>query len=301
MPNGISAPIPGRAVVSAMRYDVEWGEPMSRSVSAYLIEWKTGGVATIVIVHGGFGGGWEWTSVAERLRARGHRVFTPTLTGMGERSHLGRDEVVRLATHVQDVVAVLEYEDLHEVVLCAASYGGVPVTGAADAAPGRIGQVVYIDALVPVDGQSALDLLPEAFADMVGDGVAEHGDGWRMPIPPALLLALLPIGSLPEEQRARYVARVCAQPAMTFAEPIRLTGAIDDMRRVFIRCTAGEHSDELGGDPIEACASLARAEGWAYLELSSPHDPQVFEPAAIAALLDELAGHCAEPNHAARS
>ncbi len=91
---------------------------------------KTSTVSIFVIVHGGFGGGWEWTPVAQALRDNGHIVFTPTLSGMGERSHLGPGLV--LGTHIEDVVAVLEFEDLHDVVLCGASYGGMAVTGAAD-------------------------------------------------------------------------------------------------------------------------------------------------------------------------
>lgn len=107
-------------------------------------------MATFVIVHGGFGGGWEWTPVAQLLRERGHEVFTPTLTGMGERAHLGPQ--VRLITHVEDIVAVLEFEDLDRVVLCGASYGGMAVTGAAGRAPDRIALLVYMDALVPRNG-----------------------------------------------------------------------------------------------------------------------------------------------------
>ncbi|HVF11830.1 MAG TPA: alpha/beta fold hydrolase, partial [Actinomycetota bacterium] len=84
-------------------------------------------MAEFVIVHGGFGGGWEWTEVAKDLRSRGHEVYTPTLTGMGERSHLGPR--IGLATHVEDVTSVMEYEDLRDVVLCGASYGGMAVTG----------------------------------------------------------------------------------------------------------------------------------------------------------------------------
>ncbi len=91
-----------------------------------------------VIVHGAWGGGWEWSPVARLLRERGHEVFTPTLTGMGERAHLGWGGRVGLATHVEDIVAVLEFENLSDVVLCGASYGGMPVTGAADRAAGRI-------------------------------------------------------------------------------------------------------------------------------------------------------------------
>jgi pimeloyl-ACP methyl ester carboxylesterase len=127
------------------------------------------GIATFVIVHGGWGGGWEWATVARVLRERGHEVFTPTLTGMGERAHLGRLEV-GLATHVEDVVAVLELEDLHDVVLCGHSYGGMPVSGGADLASERIRLVIYIDALVPCDGQSAFDLLPEVRRTRAGLG-----------------------------------------------------------------------------------------------------------------------------------
>ena len=96
------------------------------------------GMSTFVIVHGAWGGGWEWSPVARLLREHDHEVFTPTLTGMGERAHLDLHEVVRLATHVDDVVAVMEFENLVDVVLVGASYGGVPVTGAADRAADRI-------------------------------------------------------------------------------------------------------------------------------------------------------------------
>ena len=133
-------------------------------------------MSIFVIVHGGFGGGWEWTPVAQLLRERGHSVFTPTLTGMGERSHLGPR--VGLSTHIEDIVAVLEFEDLHNVVLCGASYGGMPITGAADRASERIALLVYIDALVPMDGQSGLDLLPERFGALVRAAADRHGHGW---------------------------------------------------------------------------------------------------------------------------
>src|SRR3954466_725867 len=119
-------------------------------------------MSTFVVVHGGFGGGWEWTPVARRLRARGHHVVTPTLTGMGERAHLAGVDVT-IDTHVQDIAAVIEMEDLTDVVLCGHSYGGVPVTGAADRVPERLRLLIYIDALVPRDGESALNLLPEWF------------------------------------------------------------------------------------------------------------------------------------------
>ena len=238
-----------------------------------------------MIVHGGWGGGWEWTAVARALRARGHDVFTPTLTGMGERAHLGRPDV-GLATHVEDVVAVLELEDLHDVVLCGHSYGGMPVTGAADLASERIALVIYIDALVPCDGQSAFDLLPEEFVELARVSAAEHGDGWRFPIPRALLP---PGGWIAEEERARYIGRLRAQPVASFAEPVRVSGALELLPRAFVRCTGGDLGGDIGADPIAPIAARAQREGWSYRELVASHDPQLTNPAGTAAVLDELA------------
>jgi pimeloyl-ACP methyl ester carboxylesterase len=238
--------------------------------------------ATFVIVHGAWGGGWEWAGVARTLRQDGHEVFTPTLTGLGERAHLSEPRV-GLATHVDDVALVLELEDLFDVVLCGHSYGGVPITGAADRAPARVGLVVYVDALVPRDGESALDLLPATFGEAVRAAAA---GGRPVPIPPEVLP---PEGSAPEEERARYVARLRDQPAATFMEPLRLTGAVDRIPRAFVRCTGGSLDAALGGDPIAPFAARARAEGWLYRELLAPHDPQLADPAGTAAVLGELA------------
>jgi len=243
--------------------------------------WDACGVATFVIVHGGFGGGWEWTTVGGHLRASGHDVFTPTLTGMGERSHLG--PAVGMATHVQDVVAVLEFEDLHDVVLCGASYGGMPATGAADHCPDRVGLVVYVDALVPGNGQSGLDLLPEVFGDMVRAVVDKNGHGW-VPIPPEVLP---PKGLIPEPDRVGYIDRLRPQPAASFTEPIRLSGAIERLPRAFVRCTS--EVVDFGGDPIAPMAARAQAEGWSYRELAAPHDPHLFDPSGTAEVLQRLA------------
>ncbi|CAN5484526.1 alpha/beta hydrolase [soil metagenome] len=247
--------------------------------------WENVKIATFVIVHGGWGGGCEWTAVAQALRDRGHQVFTPTLTGMGERAHLGRPEV-GVATHVEDVVAVLELEDLHDVVLCGHSYGGMPVTGAADRVAERIRLVIYLDALVPCDGQSAFDLLPEQFYDVAQASAREHGEGWRVPIPIALLP---PEGWIAEEERFRYVSRLRDQPLATFAEPVRLTGALDGLPRAFVRCTGADLGGNLGGDPIGPVAARAQAEGWLYRELVATHYPQLTAPTRTAAVLHELA------------
>jgi pimeloyl-ACP methyl ester carboxylesterase len=235
-------------------------------------------MSTFVIVHGGFGGAWEWTPVARRLRARGHEVFTPTLTGMGERAHLAAPDV-GVDTHVQDIVAVLEMEDLHDVVLCAHSYGGVPVTAAADRGPERIRRLIYIDALVPRHGESALDLLPAWFASEAQAMADRHG---RVPMP-ALLQP--PEGLIDAQQRIRYIQRLRPQPLGSFADPVRLTGAADALCSTFIRCTRAAPP----GDPIAAMAARARARGWAYRELATPHDPQLLDPHGTAELLHDLA------------
>ncbi len=244
---------------------------------------------TFVMVHGAWGGGWEWADVAKRLRALGHQTYTPSLTGLGERSHLCRAERVGLATHVEDIVAAVEFERLDDVVLCGASYGGVPVTGAADCLAERVRAVIYIDALVPVDGQCALDLLPGPFGAMVRRGLAEHGDHWRMPIPDDLLGALMPPGALPDDIRRNYVDRLRDHPAATFTDPVTLTIALEGLPRAFIRCTGAEFGDEVGGDPVASCAVWAREQGWPYREIATGHDPQVFAPEQITVLLDGLA------------
>ncbi len=246
-------------------------------------------MATFVIVHGAWGGGWEWSPVADLLRRDGHRAFTPTLTGMGERAHLSPGEPVGLGVHIDDIVAVLEFERLRDVVLCGASYGGLPATGAADRAPDRVRLLVYIDGLVPVPGRPPLDQFPAGFAGLVRDGLAEHGPAWRVPMPPGLFDALIPAGSVPEAVRQDYRRRIRAHPAATFTEPIVLTSALDSVPRAFVRCTAGEWAEQAGGDPVAAGAARARDAGWAYREISVGHDPQVFDDEGIARLLAGLA------------
>ena len=245
-------------------------------------------MSAFVIVHGAWGGGWEWTNVAARLRAQGHQAFTPTLTGLGERSHLLVGERVGMATHVEDIVSVVEFERLDSVVLCGASYGGMAVTGAADRLGDRVRAIIYIDALVPVDGQCALDLLPGPFGAMVRRGLAEHGDGWRMPMPAGLREALVPPGALADDTRRGYLARIRDHPAATFIDPLTLTGTFDGLDRAFVRCTTAEFGEEVGGDPIAACAARAREQGWAYREIATRHDPQLFAPKQIAVLIEEL-------------
>ena len=113
-------------------------------------------MATYLIVHGGCGGGWQFRETAAYLRDAGHEVFTPTLTGLGERNHLLTPDV-DLATHIADVDNVLEFEDLHDVILVGHSYGGMVISGVADRSAERLSHLVYVDAFVPEHGESLED------------------------------------------------------------------------------------------------------------------------------------------------
>ena len=137
-------------------------------------------MATFVICHGGWAGGWQWREVGAQLRAGGHEVYTPTLTGLGERVHLAHPDI-DLETHIQDIVMVLRYENLYNVILVGHSYGGMVITGVAEQVPERIAQLVYLDAFVPQDGQSLADLIGPELTAYIEQTVHGTGDGWRVP------------------------------------------------------------------------------------------------------------------------
>jgi pimeloyl-ACP methyl ester carboxylesterase len=247
-------------------------------------------MATFVIVHGAWGGGWEWAPVADLLRAEGHRVATPSLTGLGDRAQVAEGEPVGLTSHVHDVLGALEREGGRDVVLCGASFGGMPATGAADRAPGSVRLLVYVDGLVPLSGQAAVDLFPDWFADLVRDGLAEHGPAWRVPMPERVADALLPEGSLPDAVRRDYLDRLRPHPARSFTEPLVLAGGWDTVPKAFVRCTTTAWTEQVAGDPVAAGAARAREAGWPYRELPVAHDPQLYDPEGIARLLLELGG-----------
>ncbi|MFQ5660093.1 MAG: alpha/beta fold hydrolase [Gammaproteobacteria bacterium] len=142
-------------------------------------------MTTFVLVHGLGLGGWCWKRVSTGLREQGHTVLTPTLTGLGERSHLATPDI-NLDTHITDVINVLKWEDLHDVILVGHSYGGAVVTGAADREADRIKKLVYLDAFVLQDGQSVMDLQTPERIEYMRKKVDKEGDGWLLqPNPPA--------------------------------------------------------------------------------------------------------------------
>ncbi len=140
-------------------------------------------MATFVLVPGAWLGGWCWQPITPALRREKHEVYPVTLTGLGERVHLGGPQV-DLDTAITHVVNLIEFEDLHDVVLVGHSFGGAPVTGVTDRIPGRIGLVVYLDSGPIPNGRAHVDLAsPQGRADMERH-VAEERDGWRLPMPP---------------------------------------------------------------------------------------------------------------------
>ena len=127
-------------------------------------------MATFVLVHGAWRGSWCWKRVRRALLQQGHEVFTPTLTGLGERSHL-LSETLDLQTHTLDVLNLIQWEELNDFVLCGHSYGGMVISGVADRVPERIRSLVFLDAFVPEHGESVAD-----FAPVSGGGLI---DGWK--------------------------------------------------------------------------------------------------------------------------
>jgi pimeloyl-ACP methyl ester carboxylesterase len=233
-------------------------------------------MTTFVLVHGAWGGGWEWRRVARGLQALGHEAFTPTLTGLGERSHLlTRD--VGLVTHVGDIVNVLLFEDLHDVVLCGHSSSGTVVACVAEAAANRLANVVYIDAPIPRDGESLLDLLPSDFVTRTRASAETEGGGWRVPVP-------FDDGDelgMPEEIASWYLPRLVDHPLRAMEEAVSLRNEAT-VQRTFVRCTEHALADIIGPH-----AERAKTEGWTYYELATGHDPQILDADGLVTVLDD--------------
>jgi pimeloyl-ACP methyl ester carboxylesterase len=234
-------------------------------------------VATFLVAHGAWSAGWGWKKMRPLLRARGHELLTPSYTGLGERAHLASPQV-DLETHIADILGVLQYEDLHNVVLIGHSYGGMVATAVAERAPERLAQLVYLDAFVPYDRQCLLDLLTAETRARMREAARTEGDGWRVPPIP-----------LPPDTSAEDVAwitpRRMMQPLRTFEQPVHLTGAGDLLPKAYIYCLRPTPEDV-----FRQFAQRARIEeGWRYYEIDASHSPHITAPESLAALLDTLA------------
>jgi pimeloyl-ACP methyl ester carboxylesterase len=233
----------------------------------------SGGImTTFVLVHGAWHGSWCWKRVRKTLQAEGHDVFTPTLTGVGERSHLVSPQV-NLETHIADVVNLIRWEELDDIVLCGHSYGGCVITGAADRVADRIKALVYLDAFILGDGQSLHDVLPAAVRDAQVEGAVTHGSGWQVQPITAEFFRV-------NTTDRPWVDRQCTpQPLATFVQPVRLRQTFPAAKCVHILATGYEHS------PFPPFHEIAKAKGWRTLTVDCGHDVMLDEPAELVAIL----------------
>ncbi|MEQ3549455.1 alpha/beta fold hydrolase [Pseudonocardia nematodicida] len=243
-------------------------------------------MGTVVLLAGAWHGGWAWGRVAPRLRAAGHHVLTPTLTGVSDRAHLLHPGV-GLGTHVQDVVAQLDAEDLDDVVLVGHSYTGQVVTAVADARPGRIAHRVYLDAFVGDDGEAAIDLLPPEVAVHYRESVQGPGHGWLIPVRP-----LEKLGVTDPADLAWLTARLTPHPWRAFTEPLAVTGAHTGVPATFVECTDWMRV-------FRPHAERARAAGWPVHEIATGHEAMVTAPDELARILGEVLATTATPATAA--
>jgi pimeloyl-ACP methyl ester carboxylesterase len=230
-------------------------------------------VATYVLVHGAWHGSWCWKRIRSALQAAGHEVFTPTLTGVGERAHLlSRD--VNLDTHIADIVNLIRWEELTDVILCGHSYAGCVIRGAADQVADRTGALVYLDAFVPENGQGLHDCLPPEQRQQQLDAVRGGGDGWKVPPIPAEAFNV-------NAKDRDWVNRQCtAQSLATFQQPVRLTGAIDSIKNVTYILAAGWE-----GSPFTPFLARAKTKGWHTREINCGHDVMLDNPDELVAEL----------------
>ncbi len=232
-------------------------------------------MATFVLAHGAWSAAWAWKKMRPLFAKSGHSFFSPTYTGLGERSHLARPDI-DLGTHIQDVLNVLEFEDLKDIVLLGHSYGGMVATGVADKARGRISRVIYLDAFAPKSGQSLFDLLgPQGEANMRA-GATKEGDGWKIPPIPA------PPDTSPEDV-AWTAPRRRPQPIRTFEQKIQLTST-EPLPRHYIYARKYRP-----GDVFRQFGDRARSEpGWTYREIDASHNPHITCPDVLMALLTQI-------------
>jgi len=232
--------------------------------------------ATFVLVHGAWGGGWHWCRVADRLRSRGHTVFTPTLTGLGERAHQ-LHAGVDLSLHIADVLGVLRYESLDDIVLVGHSYGGFVISGVAEAFPGRIRSIVFLDAFVPGNDQALIEIVQPAVQEVIR-GAQTRGD-MTVPVRDAAAFRMN------EHDRAWADSLANPQPIGTFLQKIRLTGARERIaKKTYIRA-------EGFAQPIFDAAEekLKKDPTWRVLPVQSGHDVMIDTPDRLVEMLLEAA------------
>ncbi len=225
-----------------------------------------------VLVHGAFSGGWTWKLVAGILRQKGHTVFTPTLTGMGERSHLLREDIT-LSTHILDVVNCIKWEDLEGkgITLVGHSYGGMVISGVVEKVPGgTVDSIVYLDAALPEDGESAFS----------HNYVPTEG------LPPILPVREGAANDHEEPMRSWVRSKLTPQASATCTEPLHLTGAREKVRvKTFIRATKSTTAPRVE----QTAAQVQNDPNWRYEEIACEHRTQLHMPQETAEALERAA------------
>ncbi|NML40323.1 alpha/beta hydrolase [Chitinophaga sp. G-6-1-13] len=230
-----------------------------------------------VLVHGAWHGGWCWQRVSEKLRADGNIVYTPTLSGLGEHNNQPHDSI-NLDTHITDIVNLLNMEDLHDVVLVGHSYAGVVITGVADRIPERISKLIYLDAVLAENGQSALSVQPPAVQADFKKGAVPYG----MRSLPTLSAGFFGVSNPKDEQWVNE--RLTLQPYHTFAQPLVLKHPYGNhLPLIYIACTQPQLPS------LRQFADRTRQSSqWKYYEMKTGHDAMITQPVELANLLVSL-------------
>ena len=232
---------------------------------------------TFVLVHGAWHGGWCYSRVRDRLEAQGHRVFTPTLTGLGERSHLMSKDI-NLDTHITDVVNVIKWENLKNIVLCGHSYGGWVVSGVAEQMQDRIGSIVFLDAYMPDDGDSGQKIGSAFTREGIDKALAAGAISRPSPSAKDFMVAS-------EEDQAWVDSKTTEQPLGVSLQPIKLTGARDRIaKKTYV--LAETYNSPHFRRYYETCVADA---SWTTYTVPCGHDVMVDMPDRLAELLVEMA------------
>lgn len=231
-----------------------------------------------VLAHGSWHGGWCWRPVADQLRAAGHRVFTPSYTGMGDRVHL-ISKSITIDTFIDDLVNVIESEELEDVVLVGHSFGGVPITGVADRIPERLAHLVYFDSVLLENGQDSFSNYPKEEAEARIAAAAKKTDGLAVPVPSPLPPVWGIEQGTPEYEWA--VRQLTPHPLGSYTSPLNLNNPIGNgVPATYIHCTAPSHP------VLESSRELAKAQqGWNWVEIKAPHEAHITHPALLTDVL----------------
>jgi pimeloyl-ACP methyl ester carboxylesterase len=241
-------------------------------------------MATFVLVPGAWMGGWSWKYLTPLLRAAGHDVYTPTLTGLGERAHLASPDV-DLDLHLRDVINVIEYEGLTDVLLLGHSYAGFVVTGVADRVPDRIRNLIYLDTGVASGGKSVFETVGDEFRQMVEEAARASGDGSGWPIPPAETLgSFISVDGISDADLRWFYAKATAHPVGTLRQPLELQHqGTPPFGRTMISCTSGRSG------PTPWAEHARTSPDWGYAEIATGHWPMFSTPERLAEILNEVA------------